>query len=137
MTRAFRIFNFASRSRPRQVYGVETERKIGYWILDIGYWRLVVGYWRLGIGEQIAHAKVAKVGKGGRMCSRAVVDYLRPFQFGKGLGRPRRSSLPVDGIKVGRFNRRIRDDAPYPWTVGMLREIDDLSGEGGGNIHFE
>ena len=100
-------------------------------------------YRKSGLGERglfpliFAHAKVAKVGKGGGTRSRAVVDYLRPFQFGKGLGRPRRSSLPVDGIKVGRFNRRIRDDAPYPWTVGMLRERDDLSWEGGGNDHFE
>ena len=45
--------------------------------------------------------------------------------------------LPVDGIKVGRFNRRIRDDAPYLWKVRGLREIDDLSWEGGGNVNFE
>jgi len=45
VTRAFRIFNFAPRSRPRQVYGVETERKIGYWGLGIGDWRLGIGDW--------------------------------------------------------------------------------------------
>jgi len=29
--------------------------------------------------------------------------------------------LPVEGIKVGRFNRRIRDDVLYPWAVRRVK----------------
>jgi hypothetical protein len=74
-------------------------------------------YRKSGLGERglfpliFAHAKVAKVGKGVVPRLRDTLPratavaghapawiFLRPFHFRKGLGRPRRSSVPGFGV---------------------------------------
>ena len=57
--------------------------------------------------------------EGGVGVDRPPSDFLRPFQFRKGLGRPRRSSVPRFGVRgIECVNRLTKDGQPYRWAVG-------------------